>query len=70
MNVSPRTVVAAKTVLNDGTPEEIAAINSGDAAVTTTANNIRKRKKKDPAGAGPVEKIGLIDAAVTVAQPP
>lgn len=48
LNVGQRTVGAARTVLNEGTPEEIAAADSGDAAVSTIAKQIHEGK---PAGA-------------------
>lgn len=37
LNISRTGVVAAKTVLRDGTPEEIAAVESGEVAVSTIA---------------------------------
>ena len=46
MNVNRATVTSAKTVLKDGTPEEIAFVDSGQSAVNTTAKKIRKRTSK------------------------
>ena len=43
MKINKATVAAAKTVLHEGTPEEIAAVDSGKAAVRNTAKHIRKR---------------------------
>lgn len=41
LNVSRDIVQQAKLVLKSGTPEEIASVESGEAAVTTVANQIR-----------------------------
>lgn len=42
LNVGKGTVSAAKTVLRAGTPEEIEAVEKGEAAVSTTAKQTRK----------------------------
>ena len=42
LNVNRTTVSAAKKVLHEGTPEEIAAIRSGEIAVHTIAKQIRR----------------------------
>ena len=38
LNVSQRSVMNAKIVRNEGTPEEIEAVETGQAAVSTTAH--------------------------------
>lgn len=43
MNVHPVTVSHAKKVLTEGTPEEIEAVDKGEAAVTTIAKQIRAK---------------------------
>lgn len=60
MNVHPTTVSEAKKVLAEGTPEEIAAIENGVAAVTTTARQIRA--KCSPAGREKKRKQSLSQA--------
>lgn len=47
LSVSRDTVFNAKTVLRGGTPEEIEAIQSGEAAVATIARQIRKQVPKE-----------------------
>jgi hypothetical protein len=44
MNVSRQNVFHARTVLRHGTPAEIAAVEAGEAKVSTTANQIRQRQ--------------------------
>ena len=51
LNVGERSVKDARVVLSGGTPEEIEAVERGEAAVSTTARKIRKRGK--PADAAP-----------------
>ena len=48
LNVGERSIYSAKAVLRDGTPEEIAAVEQGNAAVSTTAMKIRERQKVVP----------------------
>lgn len=59
VNVSRDSVLCAKTVLRNGTPEEIKAVQDGNAAVSTLADAIRKKipastrlRKSDPATVG------------------
>jgi ParB-like chromosome segregation protein Spo0J len=47
LNVNRHTVQSAKKVLAEGTAEEIAAIERGDAAVSTVANQIRKGESRE-----------------------
>jgi len=42
MNVSPRSVASARTVLDKGTPELVAEVDGGDAPVSTAANVARR----------------------------
>ena len=44
LNVAPRTVRRAKLVLHDGTPDEVAAIERGEKAVSAVAKTISSRK--------------------------
>ena len=44
-DVSGRSVQAAKTVLEHGTPEEIQSVETGEAALTPTEQRIRERLK-------------------------
>lgn len=46
LNISAPSVKRAKTILRDGTSEEIEAVEKGEAAVSTTAKNISARTKK------------------------
>ena len=46
VNVSPRSVQAAKTVLADGTPELVAACDAGKVAVSVAATLAREPKEK------------------------
>ena len=46
LNVGRHAVFDAKAVKAEGTPEEIEAVESGEAAVTTTAKQVRKRRPK------------------------
>lgn len=47
LNVSRDTVFHAKTVLKEGTPEEIAAVKRGEAAASTVAKQIRQNHPKE-----------------------
>lgn len=42
LSISRNLVVDGRTIRQHGTAEEIAAVETGEAAVTTTANTIRK----------------------------
>jgi len=44
LNVNPATVHYAKVVQKEGTPEEIEAVEKGEAAVSTMAKKIRQRQ--------------------------
>jgi|GEM_PF-4061192 len=44
LNVGQRTVESAKTILREGAPEDVAAVEKGEAAVSTTAKKIRAAK--------------------------
>lgn len=46
LNVGERTVQRAKVVLNDGTQEEIAAVESGKKSVSAAAKVIKERKRR------------------------
>lgn len=54
LGISSDTIVNAKRVLLDGTTEEIAAVERGEASVTTIADAIRKRNPYDPRKGRPV----------------
>jgi len=43
LNVSRETVKRARIVINEGTPEEIAAVEAGEASVSTIARDIRAK---------------------------
>ncbi len=47
LNVDRHTVFAAKKVLNEGTAEEIKAVEQGQAAVSTLAKEIRAKRPSD-----------------------
>lgn len=47
LNVHFTTVASAKKVLQEGTPEEISAVESGKASVSTVAKQIRKGQSKE-----------------------
>jgi hypothetical protein len=48
LNVGESTVIAAKAVYREGSPEEIKAVEGGVAAVSTTARKIIAKKPKPP----------------------
>ena len=52
LNISAKTVRDGKTVKNEGTKEEVDAVQDGKAAVSATAKKVRKRRpqKKKPSG--------------------
>lgn len=50
LNIHRSTVSEAKVVLKEGTPEEIAAVDSGEVAASTTAKKIRQRTQTEGAG--------------------
>lgn len=58
LNVHRSTVIYAKTVLNEGTAEEIAAVKAGDAAVSTTARRICARRPKAKKKTGKLAQTG------------
>ena len=47
LNVGKSTVIQAKKVLRDGEPQDIAAVDSGEAAASTVAEQIRKGVPKE-----------------------
>ncbi len=48
MSVSPRSVVSAKTILREGTPDEVAAAEAGKVPLEPTANKIISRREAMP----------------------
>ncbi len=63
LNVSPRTVARAKTVLEHGSPELIAAVDSGEVAVSraaTVAKTTRKEKQVDVAKEKPKQQAAKV----------
>lgn len=57
LNVSPATVVNARKVLHHGTPEEIAAVESGQASVSTIAEDIRRGAPPEQRGKNKPKKV-------------
>jgi len=64
LNVGRATVNSAKTVLKDGTADEIAAIEAGAAAVSTTALRIRSRRPKEKKKTGKLADVGKNPARI------
>jgi len=61
LNVDRGTVIAARIVQNEGTPEQVAAVEQGRAAVTTTARVIRGKPpqvKKKKSNGDPLSTVG------------
>ncbi len=54
LNIDRKTVFSARAVLSEGTPDEIAACEAGEAAVSTVAKKIRINSRHS-SRAGPKE---------------
>lgn len=68
LNINRSTVIYAKKVLSDGTLEDIAAVETGNAAVSTVAKKIKQREK-EAAGAPPLETDGSLRSGTRLAVP-
>lgn len=61
LSIGKTTVIEAKKVLKDGTPEEIAAVESGEIAASTVAKQIRKgipKEQRKTKRAAPLSQTG------------